>query len=442
MQDLSNNILLNAVKAFSPLKLRVGGSLDDRLQYETGDFGRKCLPFVRNDSALFGYNEGCLSRSRWDQVNKFFKKSGALAIFGLNALNGRVPLQDGSLGGPWNHTNAASLIRYSANKGYNIFGWELGNELSGKGIRARIDVDQYAADTKSLKKIVDQIYKDNTLKPLIIAPGGNFEVEWYTQFIKLTKTPASLDVITHHMYILGPGVDDHLVDKILDPSRLDDVASVFSKLRVILRNSGSSSKAWVGEAGGAYNSGRNFVTNAFVSSFWYLDQLGMSASYDTKSFCRQSLIGGNYGLLNTINFKPNPDYYSALLWHRLMGTKVLSTNFIGTKKIRAYAHCARDSNGVALVLLNLDLKKTTHVQVNIKEAGHGKKTREEYHLTAKDENLHSQTVLLNGRALNVNSKGNIPALKPVEVDGLRPIKLAPVSIVFAHLPYVHVPACI
>jgi len=34
---------------------------------------------------------------------------------------------------------------------------------------------------------------------------------------------------------------------------------------------------------------------------------------------------------------------SALLWHRLMGTKVLSTTFNGTNKIRAYAHCAKNS---------------------------------------------------------------------------------------------------
>lgn len=41
----------------------------------------------------------------------------------------------------------------------------------------------------------------------------------------------------------------------------------------------------------------------------YLDQLGMSSTFDHKVFCRQSLIGGNYGLLNTTSFVPNPDYY-------------------------------------------------------------------------------------------------------------------------------------
>lgn len=43
--------------------------------------------------------------------------------------------------------------------------------------------------------------------------------------------------------------------------------------------------------------------------FRYLDQLAMSAKYDTKTYCRQSLVGGNYGLLNKTTFAPNPDYY-------------------------------------------------------------------------------------------------------------------------------------
>ena len=29
-------------------------------------------------------------------------------------------------------------------------------------------------------------------------------------------------------------------------------------------------EVWMGETGGAYNSGRNTVTNRFMSAFWYL----------------------------------------------------------------------------------------------------------------------------------------------------------------------------
>jgi len=58
------------------------------------------------------------------------------------------------------------------------------------------------------------------------------------------------------------------VEKILDPSYLDKEASTFSGLKDILASTGTSATAWVGESGGAYNSGRHLVSDAFVYSFW------------------------------------------------------------------------------------------------------------------------------------------------------------------------------
>lgn len=120
----------------------------------------------------------------------------------------------------------------------------------------------------------------------------------------------------------------------------------------------------------------------FDASLRYLDQLGMAAKYRTKVYCRQTLIGGNYGLLNTGTFVPNPDFYrqeyrnwnfflswkvmegfcqffyfhfqlhqilksfsfmnSALLWHRLMGTGVLDVNSDASPFLRSYAHCSKE----------------------------------------------------------------------------------------------------
>ncbi|KAK9279076.1 hypothetical protein L1049_012751 [Liquidambar formosana] len=463
--DLSNPILLNAIKAFSPLKIRMGGTLQDKVIYEIQGDQQSCSQFVKDSSKMFGFSKGCLPMSRWDELNKFFQKSGAVLIFGLNALNGRTISSDSSASGAWNSSNAEALIRYTINKGYTIHGWELGNELSGNGVGARVAPDQYASDVISLHSIVQNIYAGFEDKPLVIGPGGFFDANWFTELVD--KTPKSLQVVTQHIYNLGPGVDDHLIDKILDPSYLDGGSGPFSSLQSILKNSATSAVAWVGEAGGAYNSGHNLVTNAFVFSFWYLDQLGMASSYDTKTYCRQTLIGGNYGLLNTTTFVPNPDYYSALLWHRLMGRKVLSTSFSGTNKLRAYAHCSKNSQGITLLLINLDGNTTAQVQVSTqnttikgtmalqvehltqrtKFAKMGRRSkvgvtmREEYHLTAKDGDLHSQTMLLNGKILTVNSSGIIPSLEPVNVSSSDPITVAPFSIVFAQIPSISVPAC-
>jgi len=41
---------------------------------------------------------------------------------------------------------------------------------------------------------------------------------------------------------------------------------------------GTSARLWVGEAGGAYNSGAPNVTDGFVSAFWYLDNMALLAT--------------------------------------------------------------------------------------------------------------------------------------------------------------------
>ncbi|EPS66918.1 hypothetical protein M569_07858, partial [Genlisea aurea] len=455
--DLTSSLLVNAVKAFSPLKLRLGGTLQDNVRYQTADddSSTPCNEFVSNSSEMFGFTSGCLSLSRWDELNNFFKKTGANVVFGLNGLAGRHIGSDGTCTGAWDPTNALSLIRHTVDNGYPVHGWELGNELSGRGTGARVAADQYASDVIILHRSLQDIYKRYENKPLVLGPGGFFDSAWFASFTKAASN--TLQAVTHHVYNLGPGVDEHLVNKILDPSYLDGGAEAFKNLQNILKSNSDSTVAWVGEAGGAYNSGHNLVSNAFVSSFWYLDQLGMASLYDTKTYCRQTLIGGNYGLLNTTTFVPNPDYYSALLWHRLMGRQVLSTSFTGTKKIRVYTHCSKSTGGITVLLMNLD--NTTAVDVDLSvgngvadqsfaqlriresDATENKLMREEYHLSAKDGDLHSQTVILNGEEIHVINSSEIPHLKPKLVEPWDPLTVAPLSIVFAQIPTIKVPAC-
>ncbi|XXG46806.1 hypothetical protein AAC387_Pa02g1555 [Persea americana] len=424
---------------------------------------------------MWKFSEGCLGMDRWDELNQLFNKTGVIVTFGLNALYGRHKIGKGVYGdvygGAWNSSNTRSFINYTISKGYRVDSWELGNELSN-GFGASVDggAEQYGKDLITLKAILRDLYKGSHQQPLLLAPGGFYDQKWYNKLLQVSGTNVA-DVLTHHIYNLGAGDDPHVKSKILDPHYLSQISEIYKELQLTIQRHGPWATAWVGESGGAYNSGGRLVANHFVYSFWYLDQLGMASKYGTKVYCRQSLIGGNYGLLNTTTFKPNPDYYSTLLWHRLMGKAVLGTNFSGSSYLRTYAHCSKGKAGVTLLLINLSNTTEFHVTIqngmNInlhkgeanhregssvdilkkfvtwigKKASDGSVKRQEYHLTPKDGNLLSRTMVLNGNPLVLTENGNIPALDPVLVDAKLPTSLAPYSIAFVTLPNFKAPAC-
>lgn len=62
--------------AFSPLKIRMGGTLQDNVRYQTVGDQTPCTGFVQNSADPFGFTQGCLPMARWDALNVFFKKAG------------------------------------------------------------------------------------------------------------------------------------------------------------------------------------------------------------------------------------------------------------------------------------------------------------------------------------------------------------------------------
>ncbi|KAL3511069.1 hypothetical protein ACH5RR_030470 [Cinchona calisaya] len=444
--DLNNKILANAMKAFNSLRIRIGGSLTDRVVYNVGTSIKKCPHFKKRPKEMFGFSMGCLHMDRWDELNVFLNKTGALVTFSLNALLGRQKPAAGDSdilwSGDWNSQNARDFMAYTVSKGYKIDSWELGNELSGGGVAARVEGKQYGKDMIVLKNVVKELYPDPSTQPKVLGPGGFYDEQWFNDFLQ-TSGPGVVDGVTHHTYNLGAGVDKTLINKIRDPYFLDQVAQTYKDASRSVDLFGPWSGAWVGEAGGAYNSGGKDVSHTFANGFWYLDQLGMTSAFNHKVFCRQALIGGNYALLNTTTFIPNPDYYGALLWHRLMGKNVLSATHEGSPYLRVYSHCSKNSSGgIAVLIINMSNSTSFDVSVvNEHNLSENSEQREEYHLTPKDGNIQSDVLLLNGTPLKLTESSDIPALNPQLVDASKTISVAPDSIVFVNLKGFKAPAC-
>ncbi|KAL4633568.1 hypothetical protein ACB092_04G131900 [Castanea dentata] len=469
--DLSHPLLAKAIQAFNHLRIRIGGSLQDQVVYNVGNLRYRCHPFRKMKDGLFGFSKGCLYMRRWDELNHFFSKTGVIVTFGLNALYGRHKLKGNAWGGDWDSSNARSLMKYSISKGYKIDSWELGNELSGNGVGASVGAELYGKDLIKLKIFMNDLYKTSKSKPSLIAPGGFYDQAWFAKLLQVSGSNV-VNLVTHHIYNLGAGNDPSLVKNIMDPSFLSKISETFNSLQQTIQHNGPWASAWVGESGGAYNSGGRHVSDSFMDSFWYLDQLGMASKFNTKAYCRQTLVGGNYGLLNTATFVPRPDYYSALLWHRLMGKGVLAVRTGDSPHLRSYAHCSKGRAGITLLLINFS--NQTRFVINVENLMNGnlpangrkiqsqnsvvhsiKKTvawvgikasdgplyREEFHLTPKDGNLHSETSVLNGVPLVLTDHGEIPKLAPVLNNVHSPLYIAPYSISFIVLPNFDAPAC-
>jgi len=240
-------------------------------------------------------------------------------------------------------------------------------------------------------------------------------------------------------------VDPNLILKIMNPSYLDELKTIASTAQRVIQAQPRKIELWQGEAGGAYNSGQNLVTNAFISGFWYLDQIANFAVYGHQRYCRQTLIGGNYGFLNTTTLQPNPDFYNALLWRRLMGEGVLRVvGESGTPYLRVYGHCKKGSTpqgSVTLLLLNLHPSDSYTITVTTQMGMTYTGPRDEYILTAPGNMLQLQQTQLNGKLLELTPDGEIPELLPVTRSGNEPLVIAPLSYGYVVLLHVGATAC-
>ncbi|KAL4313093.1 hypothetical protein GQ457_01G017250 [Hibiscus cannabinus] len=314
--------------------------------------------------------------------------------FGLNALFGRNEsrTEKGVWIGDWQPQNTRDFVKYTISKGYKVDSYEFGNQLCGSGIGARVDANQYRKYFIVLKNLVKELYADPETRPKVLGTGCFYDEKFRPQ-----------------------------------------------------------SGALVSESRGAFNSGSKDVSPTFVDGFWYLDQMGMATTYDQKVFCRQALIGGNYGLLSATTFIPNPDYYGALLWHQLMGSTVLAVTKESDPYLRVYAHCAKKKPGVSVIFINLSKHRSFNITLsNLKSEDDGKpndefvgkQNREEYHLTSLFGKMKGVIVCLNDVPMVQPGSRDILAMDPRLVDASAPIYVVAQSIAYVTVRDFEAPACV
>jgi hypothetical protein len=144
-----------------------------------------------------------------------------------------------------------------------------------------------------------------------------------------------------------------------------------------------------------------------------------------------TLNASDYALIDESTLTPRPDYWTAVLWRRLMGFTVLNPGPTAIPDVYVFAHCLRDKpGGVALLAINADKTNPHDLSLSSKAL--------RYSLNSTD--LASSSIQLNGVELAATAEGDLPPMNGVpQTKGL--VQLPAASITFFAVPAAHDAAC-
>jgi len=82
-----------------------------------------------------------------------------------------------------------------------------------------------------------------------------------------------------------------------------------------------------------------------VDGVRYVHQLGSLARIGVQAVMHNTLAASDYGLIDEATLAPRPNYWSAVLWRRLMGSTVLEAAAPRCPTEYVYAHCLTGHKG-------------------------------------------------------------------------------------------------
>jgi hypothetical protein len=433
--DFTRRRLRLLTRALAPAYLRISGTAANKTFYNMSATPLATTPAVY---------QRVLTKREWDAVNEFARAVGVRVVFGINAGPGP---RDAA--GDWAPTNALQLLRYTASRHYPLAAVEFGNEPNlfslVSGLPATYTAADYVRDLETFKAVRDRVVPH----ALLMGPGSYYdnagsETPYSGHAFGplasqiLPAAPRVYDLLTFHEYPATStrcaGVGAPVPPDPLAPAYLDGVIRSYSSLQALGRAYDRGRPIWYGEAGSASCGGQQGYSNTFEATFWYLNALGALAQRGLQVFVRQTLSGSDYGLIDDATLRPNPDYWAALLWRRLMSTRILRPDLrAAPPRLRIYAACSRTGKGTTLLALDLDRRRS--VTLTVKD---GAQLLQVYRVSARA--ILDRRILLGGKVLQTGPNGEVPVLHPQSTTG-RTIVLAPASYAFVVEPHAGPAAC-
>jgi heparanase 1 len=419
--DLASPRLRKLAAALGPAFVRVSGTWANSTYFHDSD-----APAPATPPSGFG---GVLTRAQWRGVVEFARAANAKIVTSFAISDG---VRDAN--GVWTADQARKLLAFTNTAGGSIAAAEFFNEpnLAAMGGAPKgYDAAAYGRDFGVFLAFARKAAPDMA----ILGPGSLGEagamggVGLKTQDM-LAAAGRGVDAFSYHFYgavskrcgvmaaALQTTPENALSEEWL--SRTDRDQAFYAVLRDRFE---PGKPLWLTETAETACGGNPWASS-FVDSFRYLDQLGRLAKRGVRVVAHNTLAASDYGLIDEDTLLPRPDYWSAVLWRKLMGSTVLNAGTSPVPAVHLYAHCLRDQpGGVALLAINAD-RDATHDLVTPIAAGR-------YSLTARD--LMETSVELNGSVLKLGVYDALPEMKGKPAPA-GPVTLAPASITFLAFP--------
>jgi hypothetical protein len=308
--DLNNVKLRTLAAALAPAYMRVSGTWANSTYFSDTENVPHAPPagFI-----------GILTRGQWHDVVDFTQTVDAKLVTSFAISAGT---RDAA--GVWTPDQARRLLAYTRSVAGSIAAAEFMNEpnlTAVGGAPAGYDATAYARDFKIFRSFLRQTASET----MILGPGAVGEMAIVSEL--LTASGAGVDVFSYHHYgtLSERCIGSSEPESALSEAWLSRTEKAFAFHRTLRNQFEPGKPIWLTETADAACGGNRWGA-AFLDTFRYLDQLGRLAKAGAQVVMHNTLAASDYGLLDETTLAPRPNYWGALLWHRLMGPIVLDAS--------------------------------------------------------------------------------------------------------------------
>ncbi|MEY4761953.1 MAG: hypothetical protein RLZZ200_1809 [Pseudomonadota bacterium] len=431
--DLTNPRLIALARALGPSLMRVSGTWANSTYVPA--------PGETPARPPEGFSQ-ILTRDQWRAAMAFSRAVDAQVVTSFAVSAGTR-----DAGGVWTSVQAQRFVDLTQAVGGTLYAAEFFNEPNLPALSTAVskdyDVADYVADFRVFEAWARRAIPDTRL----LGTGGVTEgtlTELPPEVLRggkllpskslLEGNPGRLDGVSYHFYgdrsqrCGGPSSLDAARVEALTATWLDRTLMAYEHFADLRDRYEPGKPIWNTETAQAACGGSPWAST-FLDSFRYLNQLGVLARKGVQAVLHNTLAASDYALIDGETMTPRPNYWAALLWHRLMGRTVLASPDSPSTDLRLFAHCLpQGRGGVGLLALN-----TGPDAQRLEPGGRG------HSWTMSGQPLETRQVLINGKSPELDARGRFSGLEGAPLSGVLSVPARSIS--FVSVPDADNPAC-